>query len=60
MVPAFRVSRAGNLGGVSCTHDWQLLEVQAAGRGLAMLWRCVRCGAISYEPVGGTGRGGVP
>ena len=33
-------------------HEWALAEIQAGGRGLAMLWRCMRCGAESYEPSG--------
>ena len=35
-----------------CVHEWELDRIEAAGGGLAMWWRCLVCGAGSYEPSG--------
>lgn len=32
-----------------CTHMWTLDELERAGPGVGMVWRCRLCGAVAYE-----------
>lgn len=43
---------------MTCSHQWRPDLLEAAGRGIAIVWRCQHCEAVAYEPSTGD-RGGV-
>jgi len=46
---------------MTCSHQWAVDQLEAAGPGIAIVWRCVLCRTVAYEPSAGDrgGRDGV-